>query len=308
MPDEIEVLRHFRDETPEPSTDAWARARAAIAAAQAEETPNVPQHRRAPGHRRRWLTPGVVLTGVAAAVTALLAVLLPGSPVGVTGGHISTDAYVTRVEHALSQAGQANLITYARSQYPDGISMTPAPSQIRAGSAGGQRVSSMVRWTYQDSTKLASYDAAGHPVFAMQLRRGTPGTVVTTAVFYREATWWRASVSGLGHLGQGRIACGPGIQLGAGGWPATIRAELTCGRFTLDGRQQVDGVNALRITGTSPALTLWVDPASYLPVRITMNGPAPSQTDFRWLSPTSARLAQLGLQIPAHFRQVAPPS
>ena len=36
MSDEIELLRRFRDETPGPSTDAWNRARTAVAAAAAE--------------------------------------------------------------------------------------------------------------------------------------------------------------------------------------------------------------------------------------------------------------------------------
>lgn len=38
MTDEIELLRRFRDETPGPSTDAWTRARASIAAIAAEES------------------------------------------------------------------------------------------------------------------------------------------------------------------------------------------------------------------------------------------------------------------------------
>ena len=38
MTDEFELLRHFRDEIPSPSTDAWTRARSAIAVAAAEES------------------------------------------------------------------------------------------------------------------------------------------------------------------------------------------------------------------------------------------------------------------------------
>jgi hypothetical protein len=38
MTDEFELLRHFRDETPNPSTDAWTRARSAIAVAAAAES------------------------------------------------------------------------------------------------------------------------------------------------------------------------------------------------------------------------------------------------------------------------------
>ena len=41
--------------------------------------------------------------------------------------------------------------------------------------------------------------------------------------------------------------------------------------FTVAGRQWVDGVDAIKLTGHKPAAgtTIWVDPSSYLPVRLT---------------------------------------
>ena len=41
--------------------------------------------------------------------------------------------------------------------------------------------------------------------------------------------------------------------------------------FTVAGRQRVDGVDAIKLTGHKPAAgtTIWVDPSSYLPVRLT---------------------------------------
>jgi hypothetical protein len=52
-------------------------------------------------------------------------------------------------------------------------------------------------------------------------------------------------------------------------------------------------------------LTLWVNPATYLPVRLKLGG---LQTDFQWLSPTPAGLALLNMPVPAGFHQVPPPS
>jgi len=52
-------------------------------------------------------------------------------------------------------------------------------------------------------------------------------------------------------------------------------------------------------------LTLWVNPATYLPVRPKLGG---LQTDFQWLSPTPAGLALLNMPVPAGFHQVPPPS
>jgi hypothetical protein len=54
VPDEIGLLRTFRDEMPGPSTDAWARARAAVAVAQSEEHLAGQQPRRRAG--RRWFS------------------------------------------------------------------------------------------------------------------------------------------------------------------------------------------------------------------------------------------------------------
>ncbi len=49
----------------------------------------------------------------------------------------------------------------------------------------------------------------------------------------------------------------------------------------------------------------WVDPATYLPIQMAL----PHQrTEFRWLAPTPANLAQLKVTVPVGFKQVPPPS
>jgi hypothetical protein len=88
--------------------------------------------------------------------------------------------------------------------------------------------------------------------------------------------------------------------------------------FTVAGRQWVDGVDAIKLTGhqRSAAATIWVDPDSYLPVRLTnpvhlMAGETDQQDagtltiDFRWLPPTRANLAELTAPIPKGFREVS---
>ena len=64
--------------------------------------------------------------------------------------------------------------------------------------------------------------------------------------------------------------------------------------------------------------TLYVDPATYLPVRIisatsTFGGPraryiVARMTDVRWLKPTAANIAKATVTIPPGFRQVASPA
>ena len=100
MTDEIELLRRFRGELPEPSTDAWVRARAAIAAAAAEQdepsirpvsasgvSPDGDRRRSASGHRSRSRVlrrpRSIVLMSVAASVglvAGLLVTFLPAAP------------------------------------------------------------------------------------------------------------------------------------------------------------------------------------------------------------------------------------
>jgi hypothetical protein len=70
-------------------------------------------------------------------------------------------------------------------------------------------------------------------------------------------------------------------------------------------RQAIDGTDALKITGNSGQLTLWVNPATYLPVRLQTGG---LRTDFQWLRPAPAHRAVLNLPVPAGFRQVQPPA
>ncbi|MHB8450745.1 MAG: hypothetical protein ACYDAQ_09920 [Mycobacteriales bacterium] len=81
---EAELLQRFRDDVPEPSTDAWVRARAALTAAKQETLVDNASFQPARPPRRlrlrpvRWLAAGLGVAGVAAATT--LAFALTGVP------------------------------------------------------------------------------------------------------------------------------------------------------------------------------------------------------------------------------------
>jgi hypothetical protein len=102
-------------------------------------------------------------------------------------------------------------------------------------------------------------------------------------------------------------------------WRVTIPKALRCGVFHLAGRQQVDGVTAMTlIAKPQPGfarLELWIDPATYLQVRLDATfqaGHGPQsllRNDYRWLPPTKANLAALHAAIrratiPASFRKL----
>jgi hypothetical protein len=86
---------------------------------------------------------------------------------------------------------------------------------------------------------------------------------------------------------------------------ATILKALSCSElFALDGHQQVDGVNAIKlIMKPPPGLrvreTLWLDPSTYLPLRTSTAFLSPHGQvsllvqGYRWLPPTKANLAAL---------------
>jgi hypothetical protein len=230
---------------------------------------------------------------------------------------IQTDAYViSRVERALAAPNIANELSYQRTVYPAGFTLQPLPFGLRgsfdrsSGAGSPWSVGYWLHWEYQGSMKAAAFTATGQHVFDEGITAGD-GTQATTAVIYTSQTWWTASGGG-GSDGNGPApsSCVPGgtIALNGGtgnGWPAFIRSQLACGAYTVAGHQVVDGVDAIEITGNSGHIKLWVSPADYLPVRMTMGA---GQTDFQWLPATPANLALLRVPVPAGFTQVSPPS
>ena len=100
MADEIDLLRGFRDETPGPSAGAWARARAAVAAARLEEgQPGPRRRRRRPGlPRRAWIAAAAAVVLVAAGGAAAGLAVSGGSAGPPDRGHTAAGAGLMTVE------------------------------------------------------------------------------------------------------------------------------------------------------------------------------------------------------------------
>lgn len=268
-------------------------------------------------HRRRTMTARAVTT------TAAAALLIAGSltVAGVTGAfgrpsggqQVQTAAYViSRVERALSTPAMTTVIAYTRTVYPAGITLHPVPGGMNGsggpGSGSTQRGDYELLWANLHTTKRSVFTAAGQRLFDERLTIGN-GSLTTTVVNYTSHTWWTAQSPRPAVTGPASVSClpGGGIRLSGGrnAWPDFIRAQLTCGAYAVAGKQAVDGVDALKITGNSGHLTLWVNPATYLPMRLEAGG---LQTDFQWLRPTPAHRATLDMPVPAGFHQVPPPA
>lgn len=261
-----------------------------------------------------------VLTAGAVAVAGVTGAFGSAGGQQINGQQYQASAYVvTRVEHALAAPGRENVLGYTRKEFPPGSMLEPVgPSLLRAsvspGASSPWSVGYTVTWLHHGTMKISSFSPAGQPVFDLGfgMVQGVPTTIV---VLYGSRTWWTAPDAGSSAArgpGPGAASCGPDISLNSGagnGWPAFIRSQLSCGEYALDGRQRIDGIDAIKITGNKGLDTLWVDPATYLPVRAILSlGRVQTQADFRWLAPTPAHLTKLHVSVPAGFRQVPPPS
>jgi hypothetical protein len=135
-------------------------------------------------------------------------------------------------------------------------------------------------------------------------------------------------------------ACGK-AAIGMGGppvptahWSSFIKATLDCGAASVTGHVRINGQETIRITGKPITVrlgrgeggavhekyaralwTLYVNPSSYLPVRMigvteTFGGSGghtrfQSVTNVRWLPPTPANVAQALVSIPPGYHQVS---
>ena len=289
-------------------------------------------------HRRR--VTGYVATAAGAAVAIALAVIVtvgfthdgPRSSPVVPAQTLADVA--TRTERALAAeaaGGQAiqEVLSSGRNEAFGLTLLNMAGNPGRPGRAGlpgtlarvtAQR---MVSWTYRALQLRYGLSDAGQLVFTNTVNTVTTRSGQQQAEAYGAAyparIRWRTIIGGVaGPLP--RLTCQTvDAQLFARDMGVTIPKALTCGLFYLAGRQQVDGVTVMTlISKPQPGLArmeLWIDPATYLPVRFDVTFPdghgAQSllRYDFRWLPPTKANLAALHAairraKIPASFRKL----
>jgi hypothetical protein len=309
-------VRHLVAATPSilgPAGDAGGR-RAELAAPRRRR----PRVLAASKPRRALVAAGTVAALAAGALTAAGVTGAFGSG---SGQQIQTAAYITQVKHALATQAEEGLVSYSRTVLPAGSAVEPRAGgwSVGPGVHSPMEAAVMVAWEYQYSTTYDFFTAAGQPTLAEQIT--VSGQEVTTvAVSYREATWWRSTQKP--GMKPPRPGCGTQndnawSDPGSNGWPAYIRQELSCGVYQQDGRQRVDGIDAvkLELTGTrGGGLVMWINPATYLPVRQAFlpvsSAPEaqPTQTDFLWSPATAASLAHLRVSVPAGFRQVQRPA
>jgi hypothetical protein len=253
----------------------------------------------------------VAAAALAAAAVALVAVVVPGA--GPRGTDLT--AYVVkRVDGALRAAGPGEI---AR--------MTVTSS---AAAPGGKTVTTTAEeWSYGDQWRAVANSLAGHRVYD----EGSGTASRYTLVSYPTRTWARGAGVGrppaaaAGSRGCGSVVAAlpqlfqaglPGPSFAPSSLPVTVagelRAAVSCGRLAVTGRQHVDGIETIELTGlrSGPVSeTFWVSPGTYLPVRVVVRSahgePALKQTaDITWLPPSRPNLVRLTVPVPTGFRHV----
>lgn len=280
----------------------------------------------------RWPMPSriAMVAGAAAtaAVTTLVCIVAIPAGHGGTQPQAETAAYViSHTESALTAAAAEDPVVYVHtsdSGLREGISMGGGP--FGKGSLSSQHTDA---WYYGPDyypVRYQGFTAAGQPIFDSGVAQNSD-----TVIDYQARIWWRST----SHITPwvpphgSALSCDNVGGFGSGSdpvyWPGDIRKLIACGQFTTSGTEKVDGVDAVKISQVHPdgtSAVLWVDPSTYLPVRVTATtlatvsgGNQPERSyrlteteDLRWLPPTTANLAKLNVPVPSGFVQVpAPP-
>jgi hypothetical protein len=278
--------------------------------------------------RRRVVARTAVACGTAA-VTAAAVVLV------MTGGARGTPAGT-----ALSPA-QARTVAYVTRRVEDALA---SENLVFVGRSDSKTTGEYVTWAYGPRNRWEALSNGGvsgisgvQPVKGPVWAQGTAlvgGKLVFAYVTYfdhRYSLWPLRSQSG--------SACSRNAALSMAApviptthWSSYIDATLACGAATVTGHVKIDGVETTKITGKPDTVklsagyakavrekfatarwTLYVDPATYLPVRMvgsteTFGGALGSSTstfvtNVQWLPPTRANVAQALVTIPPGFHR-----
>jgi RNase P protein component len=294
--------------------------------------------------QRRMAIRASVAAGTALAAAAAVIIVTSGAghrPQGGGATQTQTVAYVTsRTQQALAaeeRKGRAieeiltsgRHVTFGFTVLNMALSKekNPVGSAVLPGVLAGVSAERMVTWLYRQRILYEGFSAAGTQVFnstfnVITTRSGRQVTKVYGAA-YPARTRWKTDLGGQsGPLPPLTCQTVIGVAPLGSSWRAALSKAVSCGLFRLDGRQRVDGVDALKIAskpdnGLPARETIWVDPATYLPVRVAVafRSAHAAQSllvyDYRWLLPTKGNLAALraavrGAAIPPGFRKLPP--
>lgn len=277
---------------------------------------------RAHQRRKKIAVRAVLACGTASvAAAALIAVTGPGRTAPApTAIQARTTAYVTgRVEKALAAT---RLVTQTK------YSFSPAFPAI-------------TQWNYRGDFSMDQSGfipaAVGLPWAKGQVSFGVGTATINGKRAYVQVDYRRHEWYATPRVGFAPTRCSDGqVMVEYGGpvdWETYIRQALSCGAFKVAGRSLVNGKETVRLAGslTDPDYwaglpraegrgplhvnaTLYVDPSTYLPVRVIWSNWSEAavgkplhgvvREDIRMLPPTARNMARASVTVPAGFRRV----
>jgi hypothetical protein len=281
--------------------------------------------------RRRIATRAALACGIAAVTAA--AVIAATGGAGVTGGGMQarTTAYVvSRVEKALASQHLVLRGQTTGGGWGPSISWAYGPRHRFEELTGSSCGHALPDGSCTHRGESEPYLAQGTALVGGKL------TSVYLSYFNRKWSVISEFIAPNACSSTGTLEMG-GPPPATGNWPAFIKATLACGAATVTGHALIGGVDTLKITGSPVTIklpqdqakayretwlrerwTLYVNPTTYLPVRLSSSsemfgGPAPSTrsasvTDMQWLQPTAANIANALVTIPAGFHQASSPA
>lgn len=288
---EIDLLKGFRDDMPEPTTDAWLRARAAIAAARNESGP---KHTRAT-IRAHWFRPMYVATLAAVAiVSAVAGAFLTRAPTTTSPAAVAPAATPSPTLFAKVAAAfrtYAGYIVYTQSSttLPSGQVYNsdwwdypwtaPAGNVVRQ--AGTQYTgSSSVTWSLSFVVPETDRLSVGNNSDCKLDPHGF-------TIEYATHTWQSAAPP--------CVTLPPGLDM-------LVPALQVIGHPLLDGQKTTE----LREITKSETFTLWISDYNYLPLQSqTKKKSGIEQETYSFDPPTVVNQARANLteQPPAGFSQ-----
>jgi hypothetical protein len=275
--------------------------------------------------RRSLAVRAAVACGTAAVIVAAVAVAQgPYAPARTAPGGVRAQTVAYVVQRMGTALAQANVVL--RTAY----TFSPAFSAIR-------------QWSYLGNVRTAQ--AGFMPAAAV---RGLPwaqgqeswaagtttinGKLAYVQVDYRRHQWYPTGAFGF------EPSCSTGLNIvesnGPANWSAYIQQALSCGVFKAAGHARVNGKDTVAIAGSMllprfwtalgphpegrgalhVTATLYVDPSTYLPVRMIWRNWSQAvagkplrgsvREDITALPPTPANVAMASVTIPAGFRRV----
>ncbi len=257
------------------------------------------QLRRPAGIRRvpHMLVAGGATVAIAAAGVLALALHAPGRPSSPpVKTHAQTASYlVDRMRAAVDgDTAVLNIVEHA----PDSETGKPVSDETWSTPHG-------------DTTRFENLDAAGNPIDGYVVTI-TAHRTVSIHIDYQARTWSKTTYS----FGSASSAPGPApLPVTPKQSAARLRAQVAAGQMTVVGPETVDGQQSIHLKEVSDLgeLDLWVDPATYLPIREISAPPGAPLTssqairdDYVWLpdTPANLRLVTAAAAIPPGFTEV----